>query len=178
MVLWKYSIACRQKGNFPKSKDISSPDVVLCWQTWFQNQKDLWCPENFNPRISEMLFPRDTASRQSCITEATDGNMDIFHNPEPGDPNDERQYVTFNSGIHGKFSSQERQDLVRDLLLEEESTSSSLVGVVQNGLHLQIWIWRQDKYHGWNGETCKLQWQQLGCFYWGSAMPSSRSQEG
>ena len=53
-------------------------------------------------QYSEMAFPRDLTSRKASMTEDTTGSIDI-NNPEP----------------------QERQTLVRDLLLEEESTSTS-----------------------------------------------------
>ena len=42
-----------------------------------------------------------------------------MHNEEPGDSNDDTQYVTY----VGEFTTQERQNLVRDLRLKEESTS-------------------------------------------------------
>ena len=115
---------CLQSNYFPRSKDIFTPGVVSHWQSWFEHQKNIWCVENFVRQYSEMAFLRDLTSRKASMTEDTTGSIDI-NNPEPGDPEEDRPYVTFDSGIHGKFTAQERQTLVRDLLLEEESTSTS-----------------------------------------------------
>jgi hypothetical protein len=85
-------------------------------------QKNIWRAENFGDTVSEMVFLRDFEARQACIDEHKTGCLDI-HNQEPGDPKDDTQYVTYNSGIHGAFTTQERQNLVRDLRSKEESTS-------------------------------------------------------
>ena len=78
-------------------------------------QKNIWRAENFGDTVSEMVFLRDFEARQACIDEHKTGCLDI-HNQEPGDPKDDTQYVTYDSGIHG-------QNLVRDLPSKEESTS-------------------------------------------------------
>jgi len=80
-----------------------------------------------------MVFLRDFEARQACIDEHKTGCLDI-QNQEPGDPKDDTQYVTYNSGIHGASTTQERQNLVRDLRLKEESLQCINFG--QNGLHL------------------------------------------
>ena len=67
-----------------------------------------------------MVFLRDFESCQACIDEHKTGCLDI-HNQEPGDPKDDTQYVTYNSGIHGAFTTQERQNLVSYLHSKEES---------------------------------------------------------
>ena len=85
-------------------------------------QKNIWRAENFGDTVSEMVFLRDFEARQACIDEHKTGCLDI-HNQEPGDPKDDTQYVTYDSGIHGAFTTQERQNLVRDLRLKVESTS-------------------------------------------------------
>ena len=68
-------------------------------------QKNIWRAENFGDTVSEMVFLRDFETRQACI----DGCLDI-HNQEPGDPKDDTQYVTLDSGIHRAFTTQERQN--------------------------------------------------------------------
>lgn len=85
-------------------------------------QQNIWRAVNFGDKVSEMVFLRDFEARQACIDEHKTGCLDI-HNQEPGDPKDDTQYVTYNSGIHGTFTTQERQNLVRDLRLKVESTS-------------------------------------------------------
>ena len=77
-----------------------------------------WHAENFGDKVSEMVFLRDFESCQACIDEHKTGCLDI-HNKEPGDPKDDTQYV----GIHGAFTTQEHQNLVRDHRLKEESNS-------------------------------------------------------
>ena len=67
-------------------------------------------------------FPERFEARQACIDDHKTGCLDI-HNQEPGNPKDDTQYVTYDSGIQGAFTTQERQNLVRDLLSKEESTS-------------------------------------------------------
>ena len=86
----------------------------------FEEQKNIWCAENFGDKVSEMVFLRDFESRQAqaCIDEHKTGYLDI-HNEEPGDLNDDTQYVTY----VGAFTTQEHQNLVRDLRLKVESTS-------------------------------------------------------
>ena len=96
-------------------------------------QKNIWRAENFGDTVSEMVFLRDFEARQACIDEHKTGCLDI-HNQEPGDPKDDTQYVTYDSGIHGAFTTQERQNLVRDLRSKEESLQCINFG--QNGLHL------------------------------------------
>ena len=86
-------------------------------------QKNIWRAENFGDTVSEMVFLRDFEARQACIDEH-----------KTGDPKDDTQYVTYNSGIHGAFTTQERQNLVRDLRSKEESLQCINFG--QNGLHL------------------------------------------
>ena len=93
----------------------------------------MWRAENFGDTVSEMVFLRDFEARQACIDEHKTGCLDI-HNQEPGDPKDDTQYVTYNSGIHGTFTTQERQNLVRDLRSKEEPLQCINFG--QNGLHL------------------------------------------
>ena len=73
---------------------------------------------NFGVKVSEMVFLRDFEARQACIYEHKTGCLNI-HNEEPGDSNDDTQYVTY----VGAFTTQERQNLVRDLRLKVESTS-------------------------------------------------------
>ena len=75
-------------------------------------QKNIWRAENFGDTVSEMVFLRDFEARQACIDEHKTGCLDI-HNQEPGDPKDDTQYVTYDSGIHGAFTTQEHQNLVR-----------------------------------------------------------------
>ena len=65
-----------------------------------------------------MVFLRDFEAHQACIDEHKTGCLDI-HNQAPGDPKDATQYVTY----VGAFTTQERQNLVRDLRLKVESTS-------------------------------------------------------
>ena len=65
-----------------------------------------------------MVFLRDFEARQAWIDEHKTGCLDI-HNEEPGDSNDDTQYVTY----VGAFTTQEHQNLVRDLRLKVESTS-------------------------------------------------------
>ena len=71
---------------------------------------------NFGDKVSEMVFLRDFEARQACIDEHKTGCLDI-HNEEPGDSNDDTQYVTY----VGAFTTQEHQNLVRDHHLKEES---------------------------------------------------------
>ena len=82
-------------------------------------QKNIWRAENFGDTVSEMVFLRDFEAHQACIDEHKTGCLDI-HNQEPGDPKDDTQYVTYDSGIHGTFTT---QNLVRDLRSKEESTA-------------------------------------------------------
>ena len=88
-------------------------------------QQNIWRAVNFGDKVSEMVFLRDFESCQACIDET--GCLDI-HNQEPGDPKVDTQYVTYDSGIHGTFTTQERQNLVRDLglIMKEEFTSMYL----------------------------------------------------
>ena len=83
---------------------------------------NIWCAENFGDTVSEMVFLRDFEARQACIDEHKTGCLDKY-NKQPGDPKDDKQYVTYDSGIHGAFTTQEGQNLVRDLRSMEESTS-------------------------------------------------------
>ena len=92
-------------------------------------QQNIWRAVNFGDKVSEMVFLRDFEARQACIDEHKTGCLDI-HNEEPGDSNDDTQYVTY----VGAFTTQERQNLVRDLRLKEESLQCINFG--QNGLHL------------------------------------------
>ena len=85
-------------------------------------QKNIWRAENFGDTVSEMVFLRDFEACQACIDGHKTGCLDI-NNQESGDPEDDTQYVTDNSGIHGAFTTQECQNLVRDLRSKEESTS-------------------------------------------------------
>ena len=94
---------------------------------------NIWRAENFGDTVSEMVLLRDFEARQACIDEHKTGCLDI-HNQEPGDPKDDTQYVTYDSEIHGTFTTQERQNLVRDLRSKEESLQCINFG--QNGLHL------------------------------------------
>jgi hypothetical protein len=64
-------------------------------------QKNIWRAENFGDTVSEMVFLRDFEARQACIDEHKTGCLDI-HNQEPGDPKDDTQYVTYDSGIHAR----------------------------------------------------------------------------
>ena len=81
-------------------------------------QQNIWRAVNFGDKVSEMVFLRDFEACQACIDEHKTGCLDI-HNEEPGDSNDDTQYVTY----VGAFTTQERQNLVRDLRLKVESTS-------------------------------------------------------
>ena len=85
-------------------------------------QQNIWRAVNFGNKVSEMVFLRDFEACQVCIDEHKTGCLDI-HNQEPGDPKDDTQYVTYDSGFHGAFTTQERQNLVRDLRSKEQSTS-------------------------------------------------------
>ena len=89
-------------------------------------QQNIWRAVNFGVKVSEMVLLRDFEARQACINidEHKTGCLDIHvHNKEPrsGDPKD--AYGTQYVGIHGAFTTQERQNLVRDLRSKEESTS-------------------------------------------------------
>ena len=84
-----------------------------------------------------MVFLRDFEGRQACIDEHKTGCLDI-HNQEPGDPKDDTQYVTYDSGIHGAFTTQERQNLVRDLRSNLRKNLLQCINFGQNGLHLSI----------------------------------------
>ena len=64
------------------------------------------------------------------MAEVTAGtnSLDLrIQNPEPGNPEDNRPYVTHNSGTNGSFTTQERQILVRDMLLAEESNINAQI---------------------------------------------------
>ena len=111
-------------------------------------QKNIWRAENFGDTVSEMVFLRDFEARQACIDEHKTGCLDI-HNQEPGDPKDDTQYVTYDSGIHGAFTTQERQNLVRFV---RRKNLLQCINFGQNGLHLSIRIRRNDKHDGWNGQ--------------------------
>ena len=71
-----------------------------------------------------MVFLRDFESCQACIDELKTGCLDI-HKEEPGDSKDDTQYV----GIHGAFTTQEHQNLVKDHCLKEE-TMNMMVGMI------------------------------------------------
>ena len=83
-------------------------------------QQNIWRAVNFGDKVSKMVFLRNFEFKacQACIDEHKTGCLDI-HNEEPGDSNDDTQYVTY----VGAFTTQERQNLVRDLRLKVESTS-------------------------------------------------------
>ena len=81
-------------------------------------QQNIWRAVNFGVTVSEMVLLRDFEARQACTDEHKTGCLDM-HNKEPGDSNDDTQYVTY----IGAFPTQEHQNLVRDLRLKVESTS-------------------------------------------------------
>ena len=66
-------------------------------------QQNIWRAVNFGVKVSEMVFLRDFEARQACIDEHKTGCLDI-HNQEPGEPKDDTQYVTYDSGIHDAFT--------------------------------------------------------------------------
>ena len=103
---------------FFKKQKYSLQMQFSCCECWFEEQNNIWRAENFGDKVSEMVFLRDFKSCQACIDEHKTGCLDI-HNEEPGDSKDDTQYV----GIHGAFTTQERQNLVRDHRLKEESNS-------------------------------------------------------
>ena len=77
-----------------------------------------------------MVFLRDFESCQACIDET--GCLDI-HNQEPGDPKDDTQYVTYDSGIQGAFTTQGTSKFG-----ERSSFEGKIINFGQNGLHLSI----------------------------------------
>ena len=85
-------------------------------------QQNIWRAVNFGVKVSEMVFLRDFEARQACIDEHKTGCLDI-HNEESGDSNDDTQYVTYVGAFTTSTSTQERQNLVRDLRSKKESTS-------------------------------------------------------
>jgi hypothetical protein len=81
----------------------------------------MWKICNFDAKHSDLLLPRDTQTLQQTTSAKIENINRNLYDAAPADPIDELEYVTHSSGIHGAFSKQDRQNFVRNILLEEES---------------------------------------------------------
>ena len=105
---------------FGRNPQIFTPQVTSNSQKWLEQQQKIWLLENFN-KFSDISFPRTFAEPKTHIQELETVSPQQVHNPEPEDSYDNVEYVTHNSGEHAKFTKEQRLDLVRDLLLDEDS---------------------------------------------------------
>lgn len=107
----------------PKNTNLFDGAVMAHWQQWLEYQQQVWCYSNFNNKVGDLLLPRPFSLRNALFNTAhTDTKV---YDPAPADPDDDLEYVTHDSGPHGHFTTQQRTDLVRDLLLNEDANESS-----------------------------------------------------
>ena len=95
------------------------------WQAWLEQQKQTWVFSNFDRQVGPLSLPRPCSACQSNANIVQEPAK--FYDPTPADLDDDLEYVTHSSGPHGHFASQQRTNLVRDQLLNEESKSGPIL---------------------------------------------------
>lgn len=111
-------ISSLQSNFFPSYRSLFSDQVIKNWNSWFNCQADMWRFENFDISsigYTEMLLPPPYATRLAAVP-VPNSPEQILSDPAPNDIDDDQQYVTHESGVHGSFSIKDREGLVRELL--------------------------------------------------------------
>jgi hypothetical protein len=118
-----------QNSFFFTNAQVFCPQVISNWQFWLEEQQKIWSYERFDGKFSDLMLPRIISERKHQLQEVESVPELELHlqNPEPGSPADEVEFVTHSSGEHGHFTKEQRLELVRDLLLEEDSQNAPIM---------------------------------------------------